>query len=589
MIEKTKRWPSRRGSNFCAAYCILLWIILFVAGIAPVLLSQTVEVSPGHWSYQLLDRLRTRGFVDVGLTGSRPLTRQTLAQKLLMAYNRYSDGLDRSEREALEFLFFEFSEEIKRIDSENQSSAGIQRQLDKQGKWLNWLPKPLYANRRNFLSLESGDLRFFLDPIFYRDGLFNDSDTLARQDRVFQNTGGFTFWGTLGRHLGFYLNSRDTKEHGTRTYPTSSRIAWPRFGFARGHGTHVYHDETLAYLHLTLPYVEIEFGKNLNRWGPGYTGALALNDYATSYDQLKLNAQFWRAKFTYFHASLRQHPPVLVSSYQSNGVERQIFAQKYLAGHRLEIAPVAWMNVGLHEIVIYGERGMELAYLNPIMFYRSAEHFLGDRDNATMGLDVEVRPVSGVRVYGEWFVDDFSVARLGENWYGNKVAWLAGLHLTNPLGLPRSDWRMEYVRIEPYVYSHTFPINVYENYDTILGHPAGPNADLLYGEWLFWGSRHWQLLFSAERYRHGANPAGRNVGGEVDLPFHVNDNQTVYFLDGIRERRTTLRLEARYELLRNLKLQLALQRVNFKNAPAADGRREVRTYAFFLALGLNAD
>lgn len=562
---------------------------MFVAGIAPVLLSQTVEVSPGHWSYQLLDRLRTRGFVDVGLAGSRPLTRQALAQKLLMAYDRYSDRLDRSEREALEFLFFEFSEEIKRIDSENQSNTGIQRQLDKQGKWLNWLPQPLYANSRNFLSLESGDLRFFLDPIFYRDGLFNDTDTLARQDRVFQNTGGFTFRGTLGRRLGFYLNSRDTKEHGTRAYPTSSRIAWPRFGFARGYGTHVYHDETLAYFHLTLPYVEIKFGKNLNRWGPACTGALALNDYATSYDQLKLSAQFWRAKFTYLHAALRQHPPVLVSLYLSNGVERQIFAQKYLAAHRLEIAPVAWMNVGLHETVIYGERGIELAYLNPIMFYRSAEHFLGDRDNATMGIDIEVRPANGVRVYGEWFVDDFSVARLGENWYGNKVAWLAGLHLTNPFSLPRSDWRAEYVRIEPYVYSHTFPINVYENYGTILGHPAGPNADLLYAEWLFWGDRHWQLLFSAERYRHGANPAGRNVGGEVDRPFHVNDNQIVYFLDGIRERRTTLRLEARYELLRNLKLQLALQRVNFKNAPASSGRREVGTYVLFLALGLNAD
>lgn len=589
MIEKTKRRPSRRGSNFCAAPGILLWMILFLAVLTPVLLSQTVEVPPGHWSYQLLDRLRTRGFVEVGLAGSRPLTRQTLAQLLLAAYKNYNDQLERSEREALEFLFFEFSEEVERLDERRQAHDGMQRQRNKQDKWLSWLPNPLYANSRNFLSLESGELRFFFDPIFYRDGLFNDTDTLARQDRVFQNTGGFTFWGTLGRHLGFYLNSRDTKEHGTRAYPTSSRIAWPRFGFARGYGTHVYHDETIAYLHFTLPHVAVEFGKNLNRWGPGYTGALALNDYATSYDQLKISAQFWRAKITYLHASLRQHPPVLVSSYLSNGVERQIFAQKYLAGHRLEIAPVAWMNVGLHETVIYGERGVELAYLNPIMFYRSAEHFLGDRDNATMGLDLEVRPLNGLRIYGEWFVDDFSVARLGENWYGNKVAWLAGFHLTNPFGLPRSDWRTEYVRIEPYVYSHTFPINVYENYDTILGHPAGPNADLLYGEWLFWGDRHWQLLFSAERYRHGANPVERNVGGEVERPFHVNDNQTVYFLDGIRERRTTLRFEARYEMLRNLKLQMTVQRVNFKNAPATGDRREVGTYAMFLALGLNAD
>jgi hypothetical protein len=223
------------------------------------------------------------------------------------------------------------------------------------------------------------------------------------------------------------------------------------------------------------------------------------------------------------------------------------------------------------------------------MFYRSAEHFLGDRDNATMGLDLDMRPIKDLRVYGEWFVDDFSVARVGEHWYGNKVAWLAGFHATNPLGLPRSDWRVEYVRLEPYVYSHTFPINVYKNYNTLLGHPAGPNADLLHATWLFWGDRHWQLLLSAERYRHGANPADRNVGGEADRPFHVSDDQSVYFLDGIAERRMSLRLEARYELLRNLRLQVALQSTHFKNAPAAEGRRNVETYSLFLAFGLNMD
>ncbi|MDZ7309085.1 MAG: hypothetical protein ONB49_18795, partial [candidate division KSB1 bacterium] len=211
------------------------------------------------------------------------------------------------------------------------------------------------------------------------------------------------------------------------------------------------------------------------------------------------------------------------------------------------------------------------------------------RDNATMGLDFEMRPRHGWRLYGEWFVDDFSVARLGSNWYGNKVAWLLGMHATNPLGLPRSDWRVEYVRIAPYVYSHTFPINVYKNYGTLLGHPAGPNADWLLAEWLFWGSRRWHLQFSAEHQRHGANPVDRNVGGDVDRPFHVTDSQRVRFLDGIVERRLTLRLQAGYELLRNLRLQAALQTMRGQNAPASGGRRQVRTHSLFLALGWNAD
>ena len=302
-----------------------------------------------------------------------------------------------------------------------------------------------------------------------------------------------------------------------------------------------------------------------------------------------MTAQFWRARFTYVHGFLRQFPEVLTDSYQVNGVERQLFARKYLAAHRLEIAAASWLNLAIHETVIYGERGVELAYLNPIMFYRSAEHFLGDRDNATMGADLEIRPAPGIRAYAELFVDDIAIARLGQSWYGNKTAWLVGCHLTDPLGLPRSDWRLEYVRVDPYVYSHTFPINVYKNYNTVLGHWAGPNAEVLRAEWLFWGSRSWQLLLSAERYRHGANLPERNVGGDIDRAFHVRDNQTVHFLDGIAEQRTTIELESHYELFRNLRVKLALQMSSFRNAPATDGRRDVDTFTLFLSLGFNAE
>ncbi|MDZ7307070.1 MAG: capsule assembly Wzi family protein, partial [candidate division KSB1 bacterium] len=302
MAGQIGQWRSRGIPLRCRGWLVVLFWLGAVQ-------AQTIEVPMSHWSYRLLDRLRTRGLLELGLTGSRPLTREALTRALLTAFLAPGDRLDHSEREALEFAFFEFSEEVARLGSGEAVRAASERQRARQEKWLAWLPRPLYANRRNLLSLESGALRFFLDPIFHRDAWFNDSDTLARQERVLQDTGGFMFWGTLGRHLGFHLSSRDTREHGTRSYPTSSRLAWPRHGFARGYGTHVYHDETVAYLYLTLVPVRVAFGKNVNRWGPGYTGALALNDYATSYDQLKLSLQAWRAQFTYVHAALRQHPP----------------------------------------------------------------------------------------------------------------------------------------------------------------------------------------------------------------------------------------------------------------------------------------
>jgi len=547
--------------------------------------AQTVEVPLTHWSYDFLERLHTRGLIESPLLSTRPLTRHDMAKMILPVVD--DARLDAIEKQHVDFLLFEWREEIEALAGRNGIATRVAAQEEMNRRRLRWLPDFAYRNGRNLFSLYAGQVRAYVDPILYRDWTSNNTDTLPRQDRVYQNTSGFTLWGTLGSRLGFLVDARDTREWGTRAYPRGARIAWERFGHAAGFGTHVYHDETIAYLLLNLPYVEVELGKNNNRWGPGRTGALALSDYATSYDQIKLSAKFWRARFTYVHGFLRQYPPLTEQEYLVNGVERKIFSNKYLAAHRLDVRPWRWLQIGLHETVIYGERGVELAYLNPISFYRSAEHFLGDRDNAMLGMDVELRPRRNLRVYAELLLDDFSVSRLGDNWYGNKTAWLAGAHLTNPLGLRHSDWRVELVHIEPYVYSHTFPINSYKNYGTPLGHWAGPNSELLFGEWLYWLSRRWQFKLQATHYRHGANPADRNVGGDLDRAFVPGDSQRVKFLDGIKEQRTTLSVQASYEFVRNLVARCAVQRTRFLNAPSNAGRNNVTTWSLFLAIGLN--
>jgi hypothetical protein len=406
-------------------------------------IAQTVEVPLTHWSYDFLERLHTRGFIDSPLLSTRPLTRLDLAKMIIQVANE--PLLDAAEKQQVDFLLFEWREEVEALGGRADLALRAAVQAVFNRRRLQWLPDFFYRNSRNLLSLQLRQARAFVDPIFYRDWTFNDPDTLSRQDRVYQSTSGFTIWGALGSRLGFLIDARDTRESGTRDYPHGARITWERFGHAAGYGTHIYHDETIAYLLLSLPYVEVELGKNNNRWGPGRTGALALSDYASSYDQIKLSARFWRARFTYVHGFLRQYPPLTEREYVVNGVTRKIFSNKFFAAHRLELRPWRWLQIGLHETVIYGERGIELAYLNPVNFYRSAEHFLGDRDNAMMGLDLELRPRRNLRLYAELLLDDFSVSRVGEHWYGNKTAWLAGAHIVNPLRIGRSDWRVEYV------------------------------------------------------------------------------------------------------------------------------------------------
>jgi hypothetical protein len=45
---------------------------------------------------------------------------------------------------------------------------------------------------------------------------------------------------------------------------------------------------------------------------------------------------------------------------------------------------------------------------------------------------------------------------------------------------------LEYVHIEPFVYSHRYAVNTYEHFDALLGYPIGPNADRLHAELSGW-------------------------------------------------------------------------------------------------------
>ena len=100
--------------------------------------------------------------------------------------------------------------------------------------------------------------------------------------------------------------------------------------------------------------------------------------------------KFWRLKFCSFTGFLRTYPQITYESITEQSgeeINREMQSKKYIAAHRLEIAVTDNLDIGLNEVVVYGDRGLEFAYLNPIMFYRSAEHYLGDMDNATMSAD----------------------------------------------------------------------------------------------------------------------------------------------------------------------------------------------------------
>jgi hypothetical protein len=504
--------------------------------------AQSVFVPLNHWAYEYLERLEAGGLISGVLNSARPMSRHDLVG-LLVKVDRQE--LNKVEADQFDYLFFEFQEEFLEQTGKNGNHYRSDIQRLKETTFPGRLfPDFLYRNNRNLYSVNTSDFKLNADPVLVQEWNYADPDSLSSGDRVFRRSHGFSLWGNFASKIGFYFNFRDTKEWGTRTYPSRYDISLPGRGFVNGYGTHIWHDETVSYLVFGVPYVQIMIGKDSNYWGPGFNGALAVSDNATSYDQLKLISKIWRLRFTYFWGFLRTFP--VIRDPAGSTVEKSIVA------HKLEIDVAEWLDVGLYETVVFGSRRFELAYLNPINFYRSAEHFLSDNDNATMGMDFELFLIPGVKLYGELFIDDLFTSKLGTGWWGNKVAYLAGGFWPNTFGISNLDARAEYAKIRPYVYSHINAINTYSHFSTALGHWIGPNSDDLYLRLQYRLSRRASLAVDFESFRHGANTVGTNVGGDINRTLEPGDSGTVDFLDGEKERKERFGVELNYELLRSL-------------------------------------
>lgn len=531
-------------------------IAFFFIAINPLgSIAQTVYVPSNHWVYDFLDRMETKGIVPSVLASTKPLTRQEIAA-YLVEIEKSGAALSRVENEQYAFLCREFAEEMTQKGSSRRQTKIPRLSQLTHHKWIDpWLPDEIYANGRNFLSMTSGPLKAYWDPVFLRSAMTAQADTLPQTDQVFQAANGFVLWGIVGKHLGFYSNVRDTKEWGTRTYPHGN-FSSEGLGFAQGHGNYIYHDETVAYLVYTWKYFNIEFGKDKNRWGPGYHGQLALSDHPTSYDLIKLQYSSRRVRFTSMMGFLKNY----TANYFYGDPQ-----EKYLAAHRLEFSPIKQLDIGLHETIIFAGRKFEPAYLNPMMFFRSAEHYLGDRDNATMGLDFELKIIANTKLYGELFIDDISTGKLGSGFYGNKYAYLFGIHHVDIFGIPNLDVHLEYARVRPYTYTHKEDITSYRHFTTNLGHWIGPNADDLFCELRYRTSR--RLLFKSqfEIRRHGANTEKQNIGGSIFRPhLFPADPEYVDFLQGIRERTTTMGIVGSYEVVRNSFIEISYIYENYK-------------------------
>ncbi|HEX9972107.1 MAG TPA: capsule assembly Wzi family protein, partial [bacterium] len=524
-----------------------------------------------------LERLETRQVIHGVINSSKPLSRQEIARHLGEA-QKQEDRLTKVERDQLNFLTIEFKEELSTAVGQLKAYQTRIQRLRQNKIVQKIIPGILYQNNRNFLSWSEAPFHINFDPIFYHERNYRNAESQESVSKNFQRSSGFRVWGNFTDYLGFFIDVRDTKEWGTEKYKVGN-YTLPRLGFVRATNTdHIYHDETVAYLKLGFHHLQMTYGKFSNFWGPGRTGSLILSDYATSYDQLKLEFIFNRFKFTSSYAFLIDYRE------QEQDV---LQGKKYLAAHRLEFLPWRWLSIGLSETVMFTGRSFEPAYLNPVMFFRSAEHYLGSPDNMMMGIDFKLTLVRNFKFYGELLIDDITTTKLGTDWYGNKLGYSVGTFWVDPFKIKNMDIRMEYARIRPYVYSHADGIN-YTHYQSALGYWSGPNSENFYSEFNYQFSKNLLTTIFFQTNRHGANTADKNVGGDIALPHGFEDGLYIYFLDGILEKRRSFGGDISYEIFENCYFRFGYRHHSSKNILNANAIiKRISSNELIFSLGLN--
>lgn len=283
--------------------------------------------------------------------------------------------------------------------------------------------------------------------------------------------------------------------------------------------------------------LNIEFGRQEVWWGPGHFGTLLLGD--TAGPLASIHTTFKRGSYTLegLYAPLGRGPA---------GGNRSLY------GHNFQIQLGKQTRAGFAETVL-----MPKTALNPALFAATfspallfaVERFTNEHDNFTKQGNamvqgyVETSLARGSSVYGELLLDDIGVNN--NNNTRNRIGTLLGAHFYTPGDPTRLGAYLEYANLQFRTYLDLGQGLDYDYYyrNSPLGYPVAPFGAGNGGAESLRLQTYWR---PTKRLR---------LGGGVEFA-DLNSEQPVL------SRQQTIRLNAAYDLTRNLTLITRAQHVS---------------------------
>ncbi len=532
-------------------------ILFFSIYLFPIIaFSQVEDIPISNSVYNFLMRAEVRGFLPHFSTTKLPLQRREVihALKQIRSNEQY---LSNSEKQSLLYFEKEFriAYEPRAVIFKSKSDTTL----------INFSNLLSDADKMFYHYTDSAN-KLSIRPIGSLDLIEKINEDHSQYSLV--GLFGLKFYGTLSRSLGYYFQAKNGKViSGNKSLALYNSEYKKSVKF-----TELNSDIDLTQSHIIFQkdWFRAKIGREEEQIGAGLFQKTYVTNDGPPMDAISLATVFKSFRYDFSFSDLIGYSdnPFITSV-------RSSIPQKYLIQHRFSIRP-SWGEFGFWEGLISSGRGIDIAYLNPIIFLKSAEHSLHDRDNSLMGFDATIRPIKNIELRSTLMLDDLIFSEIGKGYWSNKVAFNGAAIYTTPFNL---DCGVEYSRVEPYTFSHFNYQDSYTNDGTLIGSILQPNSEqysLLLQYW--WGSRY-PLRVNLNYTRHGENVYDstgaliKNVGADPKITRRDPDPATgfpgdpyygVKFLDGNLQEVLSVQVNFRVEIVRNFSMS-AIYNLQMKN------------------------
>lgn len=333
-----------------------------------------------------------------------------------------------------------------------------------------------------------------------------------------------------GTHVKLNINNdftlAGTLVAGQVSYPfltdtfVKSNMLIPGMGMAYKAGNNSYSFANLSGYASYSPNRIFDFqaGKDKHFLGDGYR-SLLLSDVANNYPYFRSTANIWHLQYSIWYSWMYDITT-------ANGIKNK-FHDKFATMHYLSWNILKELNISAFENIVWQgadtnrNRGFDVNYLSPVVFFRPQEYSVGSPDNAFMGLNISSKLFGCLKLYGQLAIDEFNLTQIKARtgWWANKQGWQLGAKYINALNVKGLTLQAEYNEVRPYTYSHASVTQNYAHYGQPLAHPFGANFQEYLG-FISYRKDRWMLNVQGLYANIGKDSTGvSNVGQNIFLSY----------------------------------------------------------------------